>query len=203
MENRKTITDRIDDLKSVVEGLNVQLHLGKADAEKAFEEQKANLRDWTIKMSSRLDNVKDLNEENAAKIRASLEDLRVQAELGKADTQELLKEQQKALRNSLQRLRSDVDLVFGASREQSDEFLEDLSLRLHDYQVKFDIFKVQLHLAKAETELEFEKRKKEAAVRLKELESEIEKRKEEASEKWGHFSDEMTKAWKHVRNAFD
>ena len=156
MENRKTITDRIDDLKSVVEGLNVQLHLGKADAEKAFEEQKANLRDWSVKMSSRLDNVKDLNEENAAKIKASLEDLRVQAELGKADTQDLLKEQQREIKKRLEQLRSDVDLVFGASREQSDEFLEDLSLRLHDYQVKFDIFKVQLHLAKAETELEFE-----------------------------------------------
>mgnify|MGYP003650843838 FL=1 len=203
MENRKTITDRIDDLKSVVEGLNVQLHLGKADAEKAFEEQKKNLQDWTAQMSSRIDNAKDLSEENATKIKVALEELQVQAALGKATSKDLLKEQQREIKRLLERLRSDVDLVFGTSREQSSEFLEDLSLRLHDYQVKFDIFKLQLHLAKAESELEFEKQKKEAVIRLKELEIQIEKRKIEASEKWEHFSDEMTTAWKHVRKAFD
>ena len=125
----KKTDKRVEALKSTLEELNLQLHLGKADAEKAFEEQKANIRDWAVRMTSRVDEAKNLNEENLTKIRGALEDLRVQASLSKANT-------------------------------------EDLSLRLHDYQVKFDIFKLQLQLVKMESDQEFEKRKAEVAKRI-------------------------------------
>ena len=154
-------------------------------------------------MTSRVDEAKDLNEENLTKIRGALEDLRVQASLGKANTEDLLREQQAELKKRLEQLRSDIDLVFGATREHSDEFLEDLSLRLHDYQVKFDIFKLQLQLAKMESDQEFEKRKAEVAERISEFQSEVEKRASQASDKWEQFSSEMTEAWKHIRKAFD
>ena len=65
----------------MLEELNLQLHLGKAEAEKAFEEQKANIRDWSVKVSSRIDQANDLNEENLIKLRGALEGLRVQASL--------------------------------------------------------------------------------------------------------------------------
>ena len=90
---KKTVKDHLDNLKTTFEGLNVQLHLGKADAEKAFEEQKANLRDWAVMMSSRIDLAKEMNQEQALKIKAALEDLRVQAALGKATSKDLLKQQ--------------------------------------------------------------------------------------------------------------
>mgnify|MGYP000713552359 CR=1 FL=1 len=199
----KTVNEYLEEAKSVLESLNVQLYLGKADAEKAFEEQKASLRDWSIKMQSRVDIAKDLNKEQAQKIKVALEELRVQAALGKATTDDMLKEQQKELKKRMEILRSDIDLVFQTSKEHSDDLLEDLSLRLHDYQVKFDIFKLQLQLAKMEGEVELEKRKKEASKQLKELQNELEKRAEEASGKLEHFSKEMSHAWKHVRKAFD
>lgn len=200
---KKTIKEHLEALKTTVEGLNVQLHLGKADAEKAFEEQKANLRDWTVKMSSRLDEAKELNKDQLAKIRQTLEELRVQAALGKATSEDLLREQQKELKKRLEQLRSDIDLVFGTGKEHSDAFLEELSLRLHDYQVKFDIFKLQLQLAKMEGEQEWENRRKEAEIKLQEFQKDLEKRAEEASGKLENFSKEMSQAWKHVRKAFD
>jgi hypothetical protein len=200
---KKTIKDHLDTLKTTVEGLNVQLHLGKADAEKAFEEQKANLRDWAVKMSSRIDEAKELNKDQAAQIKSTLEDLRVQAALGKATSEDLLREQQKELKMRLEQLRSDSDLVFGTTKEHSDAFLEDLSLKLHDYQIKFDIFKLQLQLAKMEGEQEWEKRRKEAEVKLQEFQKDLETRAEEASGKLENFSNEMSQAWKHVRKAFD
>ena len=199
----KKAEKRVQALKSMLEELNLQLHLGKADAETAFEEQKANIRDWAAKMSSRLDEAKDLNEENLTKIKGALEDLRVQAALGKANTEDLLKDQQAELKKRLEQLRSDIDIVFGTGREHSDEFLEDLSLRLHDYQVKFDIFKLQLQLAKMESDQEFEKRKAEVADRIKQFQGDVEKRASDASDKWDQFSSEMTEAWKHIRKAFD
>ena len=194
---------RVEALKSMLEELNLQLHLGKADAETAFEEQKANIRDWAAKMSSRLDEAKDLNEESLTKIKGALEDLRVQAALGKANTEDLLKDQQAELKKRLEQLRSDIDIVFGTGREHSDEFLEDLSLRLHDYQVKFDVFKLQLQLAKMESDQEFERRKAEVADRIKQFQGDLEKRASAASDKWDQFSSEMTEAWKHIRKAFD
>lgn len=68
----KKTDKRVEALKSTLEELNLQLHLGKADAEKAFEEQKANIRDWAVRMTSRVDEAKDLNEENLTKIRGPL-----------------------------------------------------------------------------------------------------------------------------------
>jgi len=199
----KTVNEYLEEAKSVVEGLNVQLHLGKADAETAFEEQKANLRDWSVKMQSRVDKAKELNEEQAKKLKIALEELRLQAALGRATSQTMLKEQQQELKRGMEILRSDLDLVFETSKEHSDDLLQDLSFRLHDYQVKFDIFKLQLHLAKAETEQEWEKRKKEGAVKLQELQREMEKQAEQASGKLSTFQKEMTQAWRHVRKAFD
>ncbi len=198
----KTVKEYLDDAKTVVEGLNVQLHLGRADAEKAFEEQKANLRDWSVQMKSRIDEAEGLSKEQSEKIKIALEELRVQAALGKATTEDLLKEQQTELKRGMEKLRSDLDLVFATSKEHSDDLLEDLSLRLHDYQVKFDIFKLQLQLAKMEGEQELEKRKNEAAIKLQELQKDLEIRAEEAGVKVEHFSKEMSEAWKHVRKAF-
>jgi hypothetical protein len=103
----------------------------------------------------------------------------------------------------MEQLRSDIDLVFATSKEHSDDLLEDLSLKLHDYQVKFDIFKLQLQLAKMEGEQEWEKRKKEASAKLQEIQKGLEKSADEASGKLEHFSKEMSHAWKHVRKAFD
>lgn len=200
---KKTVKDFLEDIKSIVEGLNVQLHLGRAEAEKAFEEQKSNLRDWAAKMQSRLDEAKGLSEEQTTKLKTTLEELRVQAALGKATTKDLLAEQQQELKSKLDQLRSDIDLVFGTPKERSDDFLEDLSLKLHDHQIKFDIFKLQLQLAKMESEQEWEKRRKEAEVKLHELQKDVEKRAEEASGKLENFSKEMSQAWKHVRKAFD
>ena len=199
----KTVKDYLEEASSVVEGLNVQLHLGRADAEKAFEEQKANLLDWTIKMKSRVDLTESLSKEQSEKIKIALEELRVQAALGKATTEDMLKQQQQELKKRMELLRSDIDLVFETSKETSDDLLEDLSLRLHDYQVKFDIFKLQLQLAKMETEQELEKRKKEATVKLKSFQKDLEKRAEETSDKLDNFSKEMSEAWKHIRKAFD
>lgn len=200
---KKTVKSYLEDAKSIVEGLNLQLHLGKAEAEKAFEEQKASLRDWTVKMSSRVEAAKEINKEQTERIQAALEELRLQAALGKATTQDVLREQQKELKKRMELLRSDIDIVFETSKEQSDDLLEDLSLKLHDYQTKFDIFRLQLQLAKMDGEEALEKRKKEAAIKLKEFQKEVEKRAEEASGKFEHFSKEMTHAWKHVRKAFD
>lgn len=200
---RKTVQDYLADAKATVENLHLQLHLGKADAEKAFEQQKEHLRDWAVKMSARVDAAKDLNKEQAERIKAALEELRLQAALGKATTADLLKEQQSELRVRMERLRTDLEVVFENTKDRSDDLLEDLSLRLHDYQVKFDIFRLQLQLAKMEGEQEMEKRKKAAEQKLKELQKELEKRADDAAGRLEHFSKEMSHAWKHVRKAFD
>lgn len=199
----KTVKEYLEEAKSVVEGLSLQLHLGKAEAEKAFEEQKANLQRWTVKMKSRVEEAENLSKDQSQKIKIALEELRLQAALGKATTEDALKEQQTELKRRMEKLRSDIDLVFETTEEHSDDLLEDLSLRLHDYQIKFDIFKLQLQLARMEGEQEFEKRKNDASAKLQELRKDLDKRTEEASDKFEHFSKEMSEAWKHVRRAFD
>ncbi|MFT6210431.1 MAG: hypothetical protein ACJAYA_001409 [Bacteroidia bacterium] len=111
--------------------------------------------------------MKALSLEIATETKASVKDLRVQAALGKAASEDLLKDQQRELKRRLEILRSGVDLgAFSRS-------IGRLIYRLHDYQVKSDVFQKQLHLSKAETGLRFESCIKEAGVRLKELETKL------------------------------
>lgn len=201
--NNERIEKRSKELKSLIENLELQFHLGKSEAKEEFEKQKKNLLKWVDGASEKLRVTKDLSEEQIENIRTSLESLRVQLALGKAETEDQLKEQETKLKRSLEQLRSDMDLVFKTTTKRSDNFLEDASLLLHDYQIRLDILRVQMHLAKAETAQELEEKKRQARLKLAEIRTELNKKAEDASEQWDHFSEEMLKAWGHVKKAFD
>jgi len=207
MTDAKTLKERAQDTlnewKSAAESLHLQLHLGKAEAEKEFDNQRKKLDKWALETSQRVEDAKDISEEHTRKLKASLEELRLQATLGRAETEDLLREQQKNLKQAIDRLQSDLEEVFKTTREQGDGLMEETMLRLQDYQTRFEIFRLQLHLARAEGEQEWEKRRKEAESRLQEMKADLEKRAEEAADRWDTFSSEMQAAWKHVRKAFD
>lgn len=207
MIDPKTLKERAQDTlnewKSTAESLHLQLQLGKAEAEKEFEIQRQKLNDWAVETSKRVEEAKEIGEENTLRLKTSLEELRLQAALGKAETEDMLRDRQKGLKQAIDRLQSDLEEVFKTTREQGDGLMEETMLRVQDYQTRFEIFRLQLHLASAEGEQEWEKRRKEAESRLQQMKADLEKRAEEAADRWDTFSSEMQAAWKHVRKAFD
>ncbi|MBP9151904.1 MAG: hypothetical protein KBF73_06440 [Flavobacteriales bacterium] len=207
MINNATFKDKVErklnEWKGLAEHLDLQLHLGRAEAEDAFEKQKSNLLNWSDSVAANYEKAKDISEENAEKIRASIDNLRLQAALGKADTEDILEEQQKNINQAIQRLSSDIEFVYKNRKERGEDFMEEAEERLNYYRTSFDLFKLQMYLAKEDAEEIWEEKKKETKRKIEELEYKLKEETEEASEKWEHFTKEMTHAWKHIRNAFD
>tara|TARA_B100000780_G_scaffold278883_2_gene254182 strand:- start:2268 stop:2876 length:609 start_codon:yes stop_codon:yes gene_type:complete len=186
--------------QGMVERLNVQLHLGAADAKDAFEEQKKELESWLQTAKSKLKNSDKIADENTQKIQAAIDELKVQAALGKAETKDELEKQQKELSKNIQQLKVEVEKTYKESKETGAELMDELDEELEEYQTKFDLFKLQLHLGKAESKEYLEEKKKEAKVELQKVETLLQKGKDSASDNWDNFTSDISKAWKQMRS---
>ncbi len=193
---------KIDEWKSSLENLRVQLHLGLEEAKDEFEEQKKKLNEWTHDIQAKLRHAKDLTEEKALKLRTGLDDLRVQAALGKADTEDAWDKQRDNLSKKIHELKHQVKEVYSHSKGNAKEILDKASDQLDDLHTRFDLFRLQAHLAKMESADAWEERKKVLSEKIHDINTKLEKGKETASEKWDHFSQEMSEAWTHFRDAF-
>ena len=202
-ENLKTkIRSRLNNWKASAEYLHMQLHLGTKEAREEFEEQKKSLGDWIDNQSKKLQNTKDITHKKALELKASLEELRVQAALGKAETEDALKEQHKKLNESIHNLKQEINEVYGNTKGKVNEYAEEINETLDEYHTRFDLFRLQAHLAKMDSTESWNKKKKELSAKLHDLGVKLESNKEQASDKWDNFSDEMSEAWSHIRNAF-
>ena len=73
---------------------------------------------------------------------------------------------------------------------------------LDDFHTRFDLFRLQLHLGKEEAKEDWEQKKKDISNELHTINFKIAKGYEDRAENWDHFSDEITEAWKHIKNSF-
>ena len=92
MDLKETIKGKLEEWKSDIESLQLTLHLGKADASDEFEKQKQNLSKWLTEAKEKLVEIKD---EKATDLKTKIEELELQAALGKAEGEDELKKQQK------------------------------------------------------------------------------------------------------------
>ncbi len=206
METQNTLKDKaakkLEAWKSQVQHLNVQLHLGAMEAKDEFENQKKNISGWLNSAEDSLSKVKGVSEEKAKELKTAIEGLRVQAALGKAETEEKLKEQQKNLSSKINDLEGSLKTMYAASADKADELTEEASHKLDEFRTKLDLLKLQLHLGKEETKDKWAEKKKDLSLKLQQLDDSLEKGAHVASEKWDGFSTEIGEAWKHVKSAF-
>ena len=200
--NKETEQRKLNDWKSLAEILNELLQLEAEQIKGEFENQKKNLSVWLESINGSLNNVKDLSEDKAQKLKSSIEILRVQAALGKADSEDALKEQQQRISNGIQQLQMNITEVYDSSKVRVGNFAEEADNNLDDFYTRFDLFKLQLHLGKEEAKKDWEQKKKEISKILHTINVKIEKGYNDRAKNWDHVSDEMIEAWKHFRSAF-
>ncbi len=164
---------RIKGWKSLVDQLQVQLHQGAEEAKDEFENQKKNLTTWLDSVGDKLDKAKDIGSEKAQKLKASVEELRVQAALAKAETKDEIEEQQKKIAEGIHQLRHEISQTYDDSKEEFENIHEKMDDKLDDYQTRFDLFRLQLHLGKMETEEDLEQKKKDIADKLSQLKTKL------------------------------
>ena len=200
--NQERTQEKLTEWKSRAEHLNVQLHLGAQESRDAFEKQKIKLKSWADEASHKLKEYEKENPEKALALKSSLEELRLQIALGKAETKDALDEQQKIISLGIQDFQKKVETHTDATDLKIKEFAEFSSDQLDDFKTSFDLFKLHLHFGKSDLKNEWEEKKLDIADKLDELKTKLEQKSEESSADWDDFSSEMSAAWEHVQSAF-
>ncbi len=206
MEKERTLKEKgkkkLKEWKQFAEELQVQLSLGVAESKDEFEKQKKNLKALLDNFSNQLEHASEVSKESLLKIRSSLESLRVQAALSKAETEDQLREQQKRLTHGIHDLKHKISSAYGVAKEETESFLEDVGDRLEDFHTRFDLLRLQAHLGKAEAKEEWSERKKELSHKLHEIKVKLHDTEEDATERWKEFSSEISSSWDHFKKAF-
>lgn len=175
-----------------LEELQVQATLGKAEANDKFEEVKKKFNLFVHETKATV----TAGNEKVAVLQGKLEELRLQLTLGKADTLVAFQTQKKKILLALH----DIEYKI-----KDNEVLGPIYTRLI---VEIEKFKIELEML----EQRFDERKKAARDPKKSEEKRQEfksfvdgitnrfKKKDET--KWGHFQQEISEAFKHLKGAF-
>ena len=194
--------ERLNKMRASVEEMNLQMHLGAKEAKDEFEKQKGNLAHWAEETSKKVGEMKDVSEEKVSQMRQALDELRVQAALGRAEGKEAMEEQQKNLSSTLSSIKSKMTELYGSSEESVKSFADQVEDKLEDYHTRFDMLKVQAHLGKQELESAWEERKKDITQKISELSKKIDEQTDKTEDAWSNFSNEIKESWTHLRKAF-
>jgi hypothetical protein len=171
--------------KTSLEEMRVQFSLGKMDAGEAFEKQKGQLRNMVETLKVNADKATDIAEENVTKLRAKLEELNLQLNLGKAETADVFEAQRKKIDLALQEVFAAGKLAYHGNYGYMMELFENNSKAI---KTGLEIAQLQFNLAQMEAKDGAEAAKKEIQEKLTELQSAAEKAKDltkENLEQWG------------------
>ena len=189
----------LDKGKQKVEALRVQLHLGRKEVVEKFDEDKKEIASWA-KQSRNILSGKSSKVFTAVKTR--LEELEVQAALAKAESKDELKNQREKLSDALTNLQNEVGNLRNETSAEAKEITDNLTHKLDDWQTKFDLFKLQMHLGAKDASDKWEERKKELSEMLHEMDTSIDAAKKDGSQNLERFKTEMGQAWKHIKAGF-
>ncbi len=185
-------------IKTKVEELEVQLALGKAEAEDWLEREKKNFGTFLEKAKDAVEKTESIGKEKKEELLAKYEVLQVQLALGKAETREAFETQKSKIEDAMKDFQKVVHTV---DDELNDipGLLANIGTQLNS---KFEAFEVQFELAKAESQDILEEKKKELSHQLNELKKKLENRNYLTDDQLEGFSKDITSGLSQIKNAF-
>lgn len=199
MDFKETVKTKLEEWKSDIESLQLTLHLGKADAGDEFEKQKKNLSKWLQEAKKKLADIKD---EKAVDLKTKIEELELQAALGRAEGEDELKKQQKNINHAIHNLKSNIKEAYGKTGDKKTEFSDFADKKLDHFHTQFDLFRLHFHLGKKDGEEIWEEKKKEIDAQLKDLNKKMDEIKDSSLDTWEDISDNVSKAWSDFTGSF-
>jgi uncharacterized protein YjbJ (UPF0337 family) len=199
---KDTASQKLDKLKGQVEYLNMKMHLGVMEAQDEYEVQKKNLNNWITTAEEQLNKLEDASKEKTKAVRTSLDELRVQAALGKAETEDAFREQQKNMERKMNEIRQQASQLYNTSSEKAKVIASEIETQVDAYHTRFDLLRLRMKLGASDAGDLWESKKKELSSRLNEINNKLNEAKGDASERWSKMSGELSESWKHFKSAF-
>lgn len=198
---KKRASEKMEAWKKEVNHLKEQLGQNAEEAKESFELQKKAVVRWTEEMKEEVEKLEEVGAEKFKNLKANLEDLRVQAALGRMETADTWQEQQKKINHSMHNLKTTVMQREKGAEENVKALLGKAAEKVDDFQTRFEMYRLQLADDKEGVMQNLQERKEDIQLRLEKMSAKLEESKEEMEEKWEHFREEMGEAWVHLKKA--
>ncbi len=198
MDFQKNLMDvgkeRITQLRSFLDELEVQMALGKAEARDAFEREKKTLNRFINQEKAELKKMSKAAEEHRSELLAKFETLEAKISHPLPTAKRKFDKQKKETLQAIYELEAGLKETYGdVSREMQN--------RLDAFKGKLDAYRVQLALGSYEDEAKLEKRKAELKEAVGEIREKLQKEAESGS-KVEHFVEEVSESFEHFKKAF-
>jgi len=178
-----------------LEELRVQMTLGSYEARDLYEQIKKDLHARLHEAGQALHEFK--NKEEVKRVIQSIEELRVQLNLGIAETEEAFEAQKKKLSHAL--------AVVEAQVKGDPEFKKvygEVRMQLEKFRVKLELLSLQFKLKKLKTEYNWEGKKEAFNKELEKFQVKLNEMEKETKDRMQHFQGEMEQAFSHFRKSF-
>ena len=186
--------EKVNQLKSFLDDLEVQMALGKMEAKDAFESEKKNLNKFIQKEKSAIQNVAAIAEEHRKELRTKFEKLEgVLSRPFATGKRKFDKDKKEAL--------AAIYEVEAIMKEAYGDVNYTIQQELNSFKAKLDTYRVQLALGTYEDETALETRK----AALKETIGNIREklaRDSESGSRIENFVDEVGESFDHMKKAF-
>lgn len=195
----KRVNTQLQKWKSKTDSLKAQLNTGWEKALDEFEEQKSNTAKWVDKAEKVISDVKKESKEEAADLRSSLEHLRVQAALAKAESLDALEKQRDKMDKGLHDLKRKMDKTISKADSLKNQALDQIEKERTELSDQIELLSWKIKLEKQKATSQWKNKAAELSGKLKKIEGQMEKAANIGSEKWEDASTEIKKSWNELK----
>ena len=190
-------TERVNFWKQKADEIRVQLNLGAAEASQRYQEEKKEVSQWVHNMEQKLRENSDATTE---KLKIKLEELKLQAALGKAEAEDEFREQRKKFNQSLHDAKREAEKLSKDANEKAKELGEEASGYLSAWQTQFELFQVQMNLAAKDARDKWGEEKVKFQSWLDGVDNQLEDLREDGKETWDTMKEEFSQGWASLKS---
>ncbi len=186
--------EKLQQLKTIFDELEVQLALGKAEARDIFDKEKKNLTQFINEQKIRFKKEQKVADEKWDELMNKFEVLEANVSKETAVSKEEYDEQKEKTLRAIYELEHTIKEAYGdlgaTFREQLDAF-----------KARLDAYRIQLALSEFDNATEAENRRHELREKVSEIREKMKKEEDEAN-KIDDFVSEMSASFDHLKKAF-
>lgn len=186
--------DKLQQLKTTFEELEVQLALGKAEAKEVFEREKKNIGEFINEQKARFKKEERVAEEHWDDLLEKFEALEANLNLETPDKKSAYDEMKKNTLRTIYELENTIKQTYG-------EVGTTFRAQLDQFKTKLDGYRIQLALSEFGKQSDGDNRRLELREKLSEIKDRMHK-EEEDSNKMDDFVHEMSNSFDHLKKAF-
>jgi len=199
---RAAIDVRLEKLDAQTEALEAQFEEGREEVLKRIEKQKELLSHSAEKLETLAGDSAALAADTGKSLRAGFDHLRVQLALGKAETQDLLRDQEGKIHDAIAQIENRLSGAEGNLEEDLAKESAAFIRAANKLRAELEAAQLQFALFRADHRDDVDSSKESLRLKVKELRARLTETGHEAGERFEQFEKEFGEGLGHIRRAF-